>query len=313
VRSVFYAVWYEIDKRYFKLSKVGFGGDGSYFVTAPYHPLDTALLGKMRVNYAAKKPVALREAIDQALELAVLDDDKNRLKLSHHPDGFLQFSGHGIVSGRHTTGVPKGIGVGSWRLNSPTFGPSFGVTFHRPEVLGREGLPDPEDIVFVASSLDHMRPSGGGFRDLRFAGHYFPTRFRSFVQRTEAGYRMNIVNPESHVVLELKVALASLQSRMPGLIGLTAEPHELGYEGFVLTSSTGALRRNVKGELIGDQLFCLYPRPADIPNVEFPSINYNLPAPAYEATPGSAVVPRKASARGDRTSSQSRRKRKRKR
>ena len=96
---------------------------------------------------------------------------------------------------------------------------------------------------------------------------------------------MNIVNPASHVVLELKAILASKECEFPGIIGLAAEPHELDVEGYVLTSSTGSLRRNRMGELVGHQLVCLYPRPDDFPSGGLPSLNYaTLPAPSYEHT-----------------------------
>jgi hypothetical protein len=83
-----HTVWYRKENKCYKVFKVGFGSDGSYFVCAPYHPLNTAILGKIKVNYARREPITLSEAFDQALELATLDDSDQRLKLSHHPDGF---------------------------------------------------------------------------------------------------------------------------------------------------------------------------------------------------------------------------------
>lgn len=62
--------------------------------------------------------------VSGAIEVAVLDDDEQRLKVSHHPDGFLQFSGNEIRSGREATGAPNGIGIVSWPLHQPTLGPS---------------------------------------------------------------------------------------------------------------------------------------------------------------------------------------------
>jgi hypothetical protein len=285
-KSVMHTVWYQKEDKCHKVFKVGFGGDGSYFVCAPYHPLNTAILGKIQVNYARGKPFTLSEAFDQALELATLDDSDQRLKLSHHPDGFLQFAGTGVVSGRTSAGVPKGIGVRSWSLDKPTFGPSFGVTMHRPELMSPEGDPESGDIVFNSEDLEIMRfpVPGRDFQDLRFSGHYFPPRFRSFLRPGPDGYTMNIVNPESHVVLELKAVLASKECEFPGIIGLAAEPHELDVAGYILSSSTGSLRRNRMGELVGLQLACLYPRPEDFPSGELPSLNYALPAPSYEDT-----------------------------
>lgn len=283
-KSSMHTIWYRVDGKYYKVFKVGFGGDGSYYVTAPYHPLDKAILGKFPVNYALGRPVTLREAIKKATLLASLDDDENRLKLSHHPSGFIQFSGSGIVSGRKEGGGPKGIGVTSWELSNPTFGPSFSVLFAGPDRLGREGLPTLGDVAFDSTGLEHMRMSGRPFLDVHFAGHYFPPRFRSFVRRDSEGHSMDIVNPESSVVQQLRVVLASRESGFPGLIGIWAEPMELEYEGFWMTSSTGRLRRNQLGDLIGDQLFCLYPPPDDLSTVRLESLNFaSLPTPSYKA------------------------------
>jgi hypothetical protein len=302
-KSVMHTVWYRKENKCYKVFKVGFGGDGSYFVCAPYHPLNTAILGKLQVNYARRGGLILSEALDQALELATLDDSDQRLKLSHHPDGFLQFSGMGVVSGRTSGGVPKGIGVRSWSLQEPTFGPSFAVIMHRPELMGPEGDPEPGDVVFTSEDLEIMRFPSHDFQDVHIIGHYFPPRFRSFLRPAPDGYRMNIVNPESHVVLELKVVLASKECDFPGIIGLTAEPHELDVAGYLLTSSTGSLRRNRMGELVGHQLVCLYPRPDDFPSGELPSLNYaTLPAPSYEDTGMPDGVRRSKGAAGRRRS-----------
>jgi len=43
-------------------------------------------LGIWTVNYAGPPEAFTSE---KAIEVAVLDDDDRRLKLSHHPDGFL--------------------------------------------------------------------------------------------------------------------------------------------------------------------------------------------------------------------------------
>ena len=84
--SVMHTVWYRVGGLSFKVFKVGFGRDGSYYVTAPYHPLNTAIAAKVRVNYAKDQGhLGIKEALEGALEIAVVDDDEHRLKLSHHP------------------------------------------------------------------------------------------------------------------------------------------------------------------------------------------------------------------------------------
>lgn len=133
-----YTIALKKDNVRYKLCKIFFGLDGSYYVTWPYHPANRAHLLKLTVNYALpEQDLPLSEALD----VGVLDDDERRLKLSHHLDGFLQFSGPGVTSGKDTSGVIRGMGVQSWPLTSPTIGPSFGVAIagvERFDVLARD-------------------------------------------------------------------------------------------------------------------------------------------------------------------------------
>ena len=74
---------------------------------------------KARVNYSRDQ---MDIPFEEAVELASLDDDDRRLKLSHHPDGFVQFSGEGVLSGRDPNGAARGMGVMSWPLAAPVRG-----------------------------------------------------------------------------------------------------------------------------------------------------------------------------------------------
>src|SRR6185312_16257931 len=111
-----YTVVYESGNSRHKLLKVMLSDDGSYYATCPYHDSDRVDLWKGTINYANPS----RRRGDKPIELAVLEDDKHRLKLSHHPDGFVQFSGHGVRSGRNKDGSPKGVGLMSFPLSRPT-------------------------------------------------------------------------------------------------------------------------------------------------------------------------------------------------
>lgn len=95
-RTLSYTVRYDDGSTAVDLFKIIFGGDGSYYITAPYHPLDRAIAARVTVNYADQDRLL---NLEDAEDLAALDDDDKRLKVSHHPDGFIQFSGEGIVSG----------------------------------------------------------------------------------------------------------------------------------------------------------------------------------------------------------------------
>jgi len=286
-RSASYTVAYRRDGTCVDLCRVVFGSDGSYYVTAPYHPLDRAFAEIYTVNYAQ----ATRAALSDAVELALLDDDERRLKISHHPDGFLQFSGEGVRSGRDEAGKPRGIGVMSWPLNNPTFGPSFSLMFSDPIECGRVAVPRSTHIVFDESDLLHIRRQMSG---LRIAGYYFPTRWRESVSRTDDGaYWLHLLHPNGQALKRLRVVPAGVDAEHAGLIGLEALPHGLKGAGtdpiFVLSTSTGNLRRNDDGDLLGDQLMCFYAQP-DLCDVSFESLNYTLPSPSPTAPPGTTSV-----------------------
>jgi hypothetical protein len=289
-RSIDYTVAYSAAGGTVDLCKIIMGGDGSYYLTAPFHPHDKALAAIMTVNYAEPQEI-LR--FEEALEVAVLEDDDKRLKLSHHPDGFIQFSGEGVLSGRNQDGSPKGLGTYSWPLRRPTLGPSFGMAFGDPHGSGRPTMGRPRTVIFEEEDIAHMRK--GELAGLRIAGYYLPVPWREYVQRIGPDrYEIGIVNPGAQAVLRLRVLLAPVDSDLPGLIGLQAVPHGLlmpsGGAGYMVTSSTGNLRRNEDGDLLGDQLVCVYPRPNLSDPANYMSLNYPLPAPPYRAPPSTQEV-----------------------
>ena len=101
----------------FKLCRIWFGADGSYYVTAPYHTTRQAAVFIASVFYdRPTQRVIWKESVTRC---ALFDDDKRRLKLAHHPDGFLQFSGYGVTSGKDMEGKPKGLGIQSFDLRRP--------------------------------------------------------------------------------------------------------------------------------------------------------------------------------------------------
>jgi hypothetical protein len=284
-KSIDYTIGYSSNQGDFDLCKIILGSDGSYYVTAPYHPHGRALLGLITVNYAKQPRIV---TLSRGVELAVLDDDDRRLKLSHHPDGFLQFSGEGIRSGKDPNGKIRGLGTQSWPLHLPTLGPSFALTFSDPSKSGRPTVQKQRTVLFEEDDLELMRPAG--MVGLRVVGYYLPLGWREFVQRRAPNHHeIAIVHPNAQAVLNLRVLLGSKESSYPGLIGLQAAPHGLELpgsdSGFILGSATGNLRRAPNGDLIGDQLICIYPRPqGDLPLADM-SLNYPLPAPSYTAPP----------------------------
>jgi hypothetical protein len=278
-----YTILYEKDGVYYKLCKVFFGADGSYYVTSPYHPARRALLFTATVNYTlADTEYSLKDALD----VAAAEDDNKRIKLSHHPDGFLQFSGEGIISGKDAEGRVRGVGVMSWPLSSPTRGPSFGAAIFGVDQYEQVSAPTKDSIVFSEAEL----PELPGATSLSLEGYYLPPLWRRFVRVTSDGNQLISILHPAGAVLDLRVMLASAKCAIPGLIGLEVYPShgelEEAPSGFLLSGSTGNLRRNEKGELLGDGIYCVYPR---LGSSARRSLDYRLNDPAYQRPPGSDV------------------------
>lgn len=282
-----YTIAYERDGIIVDVCKIIFGGDGSYYVTTPYHPHSRALLSRITVNYAVGEP---HFSLDTALDVAVVDDEKKRLKISHHRDGFLQFSGEGIISGRTKDGKPKGIGTRSWPLSQPTLGPAFALSLSDPLKLGRPSAGKKRTVVFHEADIEHNRFPQDRSGGVGVTAYYFPVGWRQFVRRVGEGeYNIYIVNPPTQAVLPLRVLLSSASCGYPGFIGLEVEARTISFPndepGFFVSTATGDLRRNDEGELLGDQLVCMYPA-AGVGELHIPTLNLRLPAPAYRAPGG---------------------------
>jgi hypothetical protein len=243
-----------------KVCRVFFGRDGSYYVTAPYHRLKRAVLLKATVNYArAEMSIPFEEAVD----IASLDDDEDALKLSHHPDGFVQFSGKGVLSGIDAAGVIRGVGVMSWPLTSPVRGPAFGMV-----VAGLDGHPvasETQTDLLIFRERDLWSPRAWGL--VTVEGHYFPPLWRRFVKTTAAGEPVIDVLHPAKAILRLRVIFAPDDCALPGFLGIEAYAQPDG-DGpgprFSLAGPTERLRRNAAGETLGDGIFAMYPR-AEIP------------------------------------------------
>jgi len=271
VNSSKYTVVYEKGDESYKICKIMFGSDGSYYITSPYHPDHQALLTKMTVNYAKQE---MKVALEEAVEVASLDDDDRRLKMSHHPSGFVQFSGEGILSGRNADGTIKGIGVMSWPLDKPTMGPAFGISIRDIERFEKANKIRDQKCIF---KHDEISPVPEPY-SLALEGYYFPPLWRRFIQSQSDGTKAISINHPAGVVLKLKVLLAPEECARPGFIGLemyTMPDEEYMKGGFILGGPTGNLRKNEQGETLGDGIYCMYPR-GEIPARR--EINYRLPS-----------------------------------
>ena len=241
-----------------KLCKLLFTGDGTYCVTAPYHSAKKAVLFKATVNYNTSSQVV---AFDEALDLSELDD--GRLKISHHPSGFVQYSGDGVVSGLDDDGRPKGLGVFSAPLQEVGSGPAVGVGVQGIDQLDDATKSTNKDIELDLSSLAPLPGSNGVMVEF----HYFQPAARRFVRRDTTGELwMNVTHPTG-MVIPMRVVLAPDGCDYPGVIAIEFYEQQFGFgeSGFTLSGPGEKLRVNACGERIADVLMCMYPRPADFP------------------------------------------------
>ncbi len=256
-----YTVLFENAGECYKLCKIIYGPDGSYYVTSPYHPSKEAVLSILTVNYALSEwEIPMEEAVD----LASLDDDERRLKLSHHPDGFVQFSGQGIVSGKDSAGNIRGIGVMSWPLDDPVPGPAFSLSMFGLEHFERANKIKDTPILFRDEEISCMP----GTNLFALEGYYLPALWRRFVRKKADGSKTISLSHPAGAVLELKVIFPPEECARQNFIGLelytyTAGPESEGLaSGFTLSGSTGNLRKNEQGQVLGDGIYCVYPRHA---------------------------------------------------
>ena len=195
--KVKYTIIYEKDGNRYKLCKIFFGNDGSYYVTSPYHPAEGAVLFKATVNYALSE---MELSLEQAVDVAAAEDDEKRIKLSNHPDGFLQFSGQGIVSGKDHEGNIRGMGVMSWPLDHPTRGPAFGLTMSGLEQFEKADRVKDIPCVFRHEELTPIP----GPHVFLLEGYYLPALWRRFVRVRPNGNRIVPLFHSTGMVIELK-------------------------------------------------------------------------------------------------------------
>lgn len=108
-----------------KITKIVTYPDGGFAVLAPYHSERRGFLMKLPAHYEVEtRAVPISKCVPYTAE--------DRVNLSIHGDGFVQFSGENqrkIISGRDLeTGEPKGLGIVGPPLGPVTTGPFFSVS-----------------------------------------------------------------------------------------------------------------------------------------------------------------------------------------
>src|SRR5438876_650953 len=154
-----------------KITKVVPHSDGGFSVVVPYHKAQSGWLFKLQVDYEI-----LGESTFPISKEYSADD---RVKLTYHPSGFVQFSGEKpgkIVSGLDpSTGKPKGLGILSNPLSSPIqTGPTFGIVawgLSDFESLAK----DSDDVLTFRAEETYFRGCSPGTENgIHIEGFVFP-------------------------------------------------------------------------------------------------------------------------------------------
>lgn len=240
----------------YKVCRIVFAKDGSYFVNVNYHNLTGARVLRMMVNYEA--PEAL--PISDALDIGVSTKAYHQLKFSHHASGFAQFSGTGIVSGRDpTSGAIRGIGVDSFSPLQPQPGPAFGM---RLAGVDRFEPIRPVQQPTCIFGRDDLAPFTGT-ASYCVEGLLFEAQHVTLVETSVGGTKSFRTRHPNGKLMRLRAVLPPASLKLPYFMGLRfyalrddlqREKHSLIFSG-----PTGNLRRNGRGQRIGDGIFCHFP------------------------------------------------------
>ena len=166
-----------------KVTKIISYREGGFGLLAPYHAAKQGFVTKTMVDYSKTEQQVLIETTERF-------SASDRVKLSYHPDGFVQFSGENtgkIIAGRDAvTREPKGLGFMTNPLNSPVLtGPSFGISFWGlDDFQVQKGKPHGDLITFEEDDFvyEHCDESTWGSYGISF--FIFSLYFQPYVRKT---------------------------------------------------------------------------------------------------------------------------------
>jgi hypothetical protein len=205
----------------------------------------------------------------------------DRVKLSHHWDGFVQFSGQSsqkIISGRDpSTGQPKGLGLLSAPIRVPiTTGPTFGMSIWGIEDFA-EHHAGKRQLVFNSMDMYYRGCTPSEASGYMIEGWVFGHRMWAGVRGSEADLRLSVGfrNFEgSGANLEFKVIPLEPPSRQfLGILVARTNPDFPSPSGFMLTAPSNRRADNP----IADAMMAMYPRFESMPLADAADLNFELP------------------------------------
>lgn len=240
--------------------------DGGYSVLAPYHVAREGWLYKHSVNY---------QQHEQSIDLSEMQHfvASDRVKLSHHFDGFVQFSGENpqtITSGRDPlTGRPKGLAIMSAPIPLPfDDGPTFGISTWGMNEFKLVTDPRETDIIFRSDDIYYYRSAPYAFTCYNLEGWLFGATMWDGVRGPANNLRLSMHFPRrwnaKRAILDFRVLpLATDDNDYNGFLGLRVNRMDLKIpspSGFEL----GGPSNRRRGEHVAEMLKATYPKPADV-------------------------------------------------
>jgi hypothetical protein len=242
---------------YHSLTKIVPYADGGFAVLVPYHKARTGWLAKMPADY---NKTSFRVTFNECLNYSAED----RVKLSYHADGFVQFSSETagkIISGRDpVTGEPKGLGLMTSPISNPIrTGPTFSIAAWPLSDFVTVSEKRATDLLFESPDLYYSSCTPEIANGVLLEAFVFDKAYWSGIRRDANGeYRLSMFHPGAPgpgSIREWKIVrLANYQ-----VIGLSVSlvrvtsPHPSGFS----LHGPGVRRRDGTGEV----LMAAYPDP----------------------------------------------------
>ena len=250
----------DVDGKLRALCKIQTLADGGYSVLCPYHAAREGWAFKLPLGLGNKPPVLTRLSLEGAVHYTASD----RVKLSHHRDGLVQFSSEvkgAIRSGINPlTGQPRGVGVYSGRIDdagTPS-GPAFGLTAWGMTRYDEVETPRRTDRIFRQEDMYDFLCTSADFNSYMVEGWVFGTEWRNGVKGHADDLRIRVA--------KTKVEQCAVETREFRVIPLVESESFLGIQ----VGRTRTLFPCASGFIIGgsrelseqgNQILATYPRP----------------------------------------------------
>ena len=210
----------------YKIIKIIPYSDGGFGVYLPYlRDSSEMFLGAIEIPLRRKLPSTFLIPTSSIVEKHGV---QRHAKLSIHQDGFVQFSGDGILSGRDkNTGHVKGIGLFTKPLSTPIHtGATFSITFWGLQGFERMESKDKARLQLVRFSAGEQyvlaNPSLGLVEKTNsyiICGYVFPVRMSHHIEYDAFGPKITGPIPDmGNAVLTLRVVLLTDSNVFIGLL-----------------------------------------------------------------------------------------------